>query len=267
MSRYTVVRSNRLNSFGDFICDDVKVIDMFEMTSVFKKIAVELCLKIHIKIPKWLFNKNLVGIDSDSIIVFDGHARPEFLTWLAVNNPRKRMIFWCWNTVKEIEKNLRLQSIPHVYEIWSYSERDCIKYSLMHNTTFYWSKFSKMPEVEKEIDLYFVGKDKGRYKKIKEIEEQLSSSGIKCFFQIIPTHILKTKKELCRRIPYEQVLKNISKAKGILDIEVTSTAGPSLRSIEAAFFNKKLVTDNKEVKNMKFYDPRNIFIMGGVMIH
>lgn len=261
MNRYTIVRSNRLNSFGEFICDDTKVLEMFEMTSKKQKIEVELCLKFHIQLPEHLFNKNLIGIDTDVIIVFDGHARPEFLSWLVVNNPGKRMIFWCWNAVAEIEDNLKLNSIPNMYEIWTYSECDHVKYGLEYNTTFYWNNFSRIKEKETSYDLYFIGKDKGRYKKIKCLEDTLSSIGIKCLFQIIPTHLIKTKKGLCSRIPYNEVLENISRTRGILDIKVMPTSGPSLRPIEAAYYKKKLLTDNEEVKNMKFYNPMNIFVI------
>lgn len=263
MRKFTIVRSNRLNAFGDFICEDVKVVEMFETASTVRKLEVELCLKTHLRIPEHLFNQRLIEMDTEAIIVFDGHARPEFLRWLADKNPGKRLIFWCWNAVSEIENNLKLRHIPDIYEKWSYSEQDCKKYGLMYNTTFYWNKFSEMKEREKKVDLYFIGKDKGRYQKIKELETGLTACGVRCLFQIIPTHMLKMKKGLCSRIPYEKVLENLSKAKGILDIKVAPDAGPSLRPIEAAFYGKKLVTDNEEVKEMKCYDARNVLILRG----
>lgn len=263
MDSYTIVRSNRLNAFGRCIGGDIQVEEMFEMFSPLQKIEVELCLKAHMKIPERLFNKNLIGLNTNTIVVFDGHARPEFLRWLAENNPGRRLIFWCWNAVAEIEKNLTLRAIPDVYEIWSYSEYDCRKYGLKHNTTFYWNAFSPMEEQEKACDLYFIGKDKGRYKRIKRLEKELSAHGIRCLFQIIPTHWFRLKKGLSKRIPYQEVLEHISKTKGILDIAAAAAAGPSLRPIEAAFYGKKLLTDNKEVKKMKFYNAKNICVIGG----
>lgn len=76
-------------------------------------------------------------MQTDTIIVFDGHARKEFLKWVSEVNPGKRLIFWCWNTVEEIEKNLLLKDIPNEFEIWSYSHYDCNKYGLRYNTTFF----------------------------------------------------------------------------------------------------------------------------------
>ena len=60
---------------------------------------------------------------------------------------------------------------------------------------------------------------------------------------------------------YSEVQKNIVASKAILDIQVSKTAGPSLRALEAVFYNKKLLTDDKNVKTFKFYNKQNIFII------
>ena len=262
MSSFTIVRSNRLNMFGSEMCEDVQVVEMFDMASNLKRIIIEICLKLHIKMPKYFFNQDLLHIQTDTIIVFDGHARPEFLEWLVKGNPGKRFIFWCWNSIKEIENNLRIKDIPDKYELWSYSEHDCETYKIKHNTTFYWNTFQEKKKQEEIYDLYFIGKDKGRYNKIKKLEKDLSSCGVRCFIQIMPTHFLRLKKGLSKRITYREALDNMAKSKSILDISVSPTAGPSLRPIEAAYYQKKLITDNIEVKNMKFYNNQNICVIG-----
>ena len=42
---------------------------------------------------------------------------------------------------------------------------------------------------------------------------------------------------------------------------MSSSAGPSLRALEAAFYHKKLITDDKGVMDFKFYNPSNILIL------
>ena len=80
---YTIVRSNRLNSFSNKLDTDISnVKNMFKLNGVADKILLEICLKLHISIPKRLFNPELKNDSSDVIIVFDGHARKEFLEWL-----------------------------------------------------------------------------------------------------------------------------------------------------------------------------------------
>lgn len=261
--RYTIVRSNRLNTFPSNICKNVQVIPMFGNLSFVRKILLELKLQLHKCISEDYFNPKLKDVDSDILIVFDGHARPEFLRWLAKNNREKRLIFWCWNTVDEIKNNLELSGIPEEYELWSYSESDCKKYKLKYNTTFYWREPKRLDEILIENDIYFIGKDKSRFEKIKRIEKQLREAGIKCKFQIIPTHPWNIKYGTVRKIPYSQVIENIQKSKAIMDIKASKTAGPTLRAIEAAFYKKKIVSDDMDIMKMKFYKPQNTYIIRG----
>lgn len=263
MSLYTIVRSNRLNSFQTDICEDAVVYNMFEELSPLKKMILEFMLLSHSKIPDTYFNQNLRHVSSETLIVFDGHARPEFLRWLIRVNPGKRFIFWCWNTVSEIENNLSLKDIPPEYEIWSYSEFDCRQNNLRYNTTFFWNQYDDLSSDEYDSDIYFIGKDKGRYKKIKKLERAFTDAGIQCKFQVVPTHPWNYRRGFVQSIPYDAVIQNIRKAKAIMDICVSKTAGPTLRSIEAAFYKKKIVSDDMNIMKMKFYNQSNTFILGG----
>ena len=264
MGLYTIVRSNRLNSFPHEISDKAVVENMFAKLTPIKKILLEAMLITHTAIPTKFFNQELKGLTSDTIIVFDGHSRPEFLKWLIKVNPGKRFIFWCWNTVDEIQHNLSIDKIPNEYEIWSYSEYDCEKYGFKYNTTFFWNDYAELSSDEVENDIYFIGKDKGRYETIIKLERVLTNLGIKCKFQVVPTHPWEWRRGLVKSIPYEDVIDNIKKSRAILDVMVSDKAGPTLRSIEAAFYKKKIVSDDMNIKTMKFYNPQNAFIIGGV---
>lgn len=263
MERFVIVRSNRLNAFGTRLNSDIcRVVNMFCDKNSVKIMEKEIKLFFHINLQENLFNPELVGVEEENIIIFDGHVRTEFLKWIRKNNPKKRIILWLWNTVAEVENNLHLESIPDGIEIWSYSEYDCKKYNLNYNTTFFWDKKDK---VEDEIvqDLYFIGKDKGRLKKVKYVASACNERKINFTYHIVKTHKYSLpKKEYKSSISYLEVQKNIAKSKAILDIQVSKTAGPSLRALEAVFYGKKLVTDDKNVKTFKFYNKDNIFILG-----
>lgn len=263
MERFVIVRSNRLNAFGTRLNSDIcRVVNMFCDKNSVKIMEKEIKLFFHINLQENLFNPELVGVEEENIIIFDGHVRTEFLKWIRKNNPKKRIILWLWNTVAEVEHNLHLESIPDGIEIWSYSEYDCKKYNLNYNTTFFWDKKDK---VEDEIvqDLYFIGKDKGRLQKVKYVASACNERKINFTYHIVKTHKYSLpKKEYKSSISYLEVQKNIAKSKAILDIQVSKTAGPSLRALEAVFYGKKLVTDDKNVKTFKFYNKDNIFILG-----
>lgn len=263
--KYVIVRSNRLNSFGnDVDQSNVSVKNMFRDGNLFSVILKEVLLKLRLRIPDYLFNPELKDLDADTIIVFDGHARASFLEWLMKNNKGKRLIFWCWNTVDEIEHNFSLNNVPSEYEIWSYSEHDCQERGYSYNTTFYWKSYNlDMKSSNIDYDVYFVGKDKGRMKKLLDLKRGFTDEGLKSLIQIMPNHKWSMKRTYCRPVPYKEVIENIRRSKAIMDIKVNINAGPSLRALEAAFYRKKLITDDCNVRHFKFYSPNNVLIIGG----
>ncbi len=236
---------------------------MFQDSNLFMVFLKEVFLKCKFYLPSFLFNRKLEEIDTvDTIIVFDGHTRISFLKWLRKVNPDKRIILWLWNTAEELQKNLSLAKVPEDIEIWSYSEYDCKKYNLKYNTTFYWNDFI-LPNAKITRDVYFIGKDKGRFEKVKKTEEICNKFGLSCLFQVVPTHKYSLRiKKYCMSIKYEDVQKNIAESRAILDIKVSKTAGPSLRPLEAAFYKKKLITDDRDASSFKFYRKENVFILG-----
>ena len=47
----------------------------------------------------------------------------------------------------------------------------------------------------------------------------------------------------------------------ILELTKKNQAGLTLRALEALFYEKKLITDNENIKEYDFYDSNNIFIL------
>ena len=83
----------------------------------------------------------------------------------------------------------------------------------------------------------------------------LKSKAIKTNFKII-----EDKKDY---IKYDEYIKNIQTSKCILDYNTNNKIAPlTLRPLEALFLNKKLITNNLDIINYDFYNPRNIFILG-----
>lgn len=61
---------------------------------------------------------------------------------------------------------------------------------------------------------------------------------------------------------YSLLLDYVAKSKAILDIVQEGQEGLTLRSMEALFFEKKLITNNQSIIKEKFYRKENIFIIG-----
>jgi hypothetical protein len=70
------------------------------------------------------------------------------------------------------------------------------------------------------------------------------------------------KKIFDKKLSYRNTLSLISQSKSILEIVQENQSGLTLRSMEALFFNKKLLTNNASIKNYDLYSKENIFIIG-----
>lgn len=147
--------------------------------------------------------------------------------------------------------------------IYTFDKQDSEKYGWIFTNSLY-SK-NELPEQQEVLyDLYFVGEDKDRTEQLVTIYDFLVQNDIKCCFKIITTdknwisrgglHFLH------KRIKYREILEDIGKSKAILEIVQEGQSGMTMRPYEALFYDKKLLTNNKALKSMDFYDERFMMV-------
>ena len=99
----------------------------------------------------------------------------------------------------------------------------------------------------------FLGKPKNRKEKILKLKTEFEKKDLKLNFRII--------EKWEKLVSYDKYLEMLSETKCILDYNQDGQTGLSLRPMEALFLEKKLITNNKEIKNYDFYNSNNIFIL------
>ena len=99
-----------------------------------------------------------------------------------------------------------------------------------------------------------MGRPKTRKKDIVDLEKKLKEEGIQTNFKII-----ENEKDY---VSYDEYLKMIAESKCILDYNQEGQVGLSLRPMEALFLERKLITNNTDIKNYDFYNHDNVFILG-----
>lgn len=112
-------------------------------------------------------------------------------------------------------------------------------------------------------DVFFAGKAKDRLPKLIEAYDLFSSFGLKCDFFI--THVAKNE-QVYREgitysdnfIPYIEMLRKSVNSRFMFDINQTGAVGYTSRFLEAVMYNKRFITDNKAVKDNKYYETGNI---------
>ena len=215
--------------------------------------------KIHLNFFNNL-NTEYFSQKEQTIIVFDNGIidAKEVLSFIAKKNLGKRLIFYYWNPV---ERSVNPSKIPARYEKWSYSPKDCDKYGMKYNSTFF---FDSLVPLKKECkyDVFFAGKDKGRKKDLLKLKRIFDSYGLKNRFYITASHPRFQRKGFDKAISYNDLMKMTNESRCILDYYFYPDAGLSLRAMEGVFLNKKIITNNSSYKQYDFYNKSNVFILG-----
>lgn len=146
----------------------------------------------------------------------------------------------------------------------SFDHSDAKKYG-MHCYTLPYSYYD-IPEDDSiaESDVYFVGKAKDRLDKILTAYEKFRDAGLKCEFYItgVEPENQKYADEIhyCGQMSYIENLKHIRATKALLEIMQQGGHGYTLRACEAIMHDKKMITDNPEIKDAPFYSPERISV-------
>lgn len=185
------------------------------------------------------------------IIMFDNGFNDMVAKYVKSKNKNIKTVLWYWNPISEYSK--QFLSSPYVDEFWTYNRTDALQYGINYNTQFY-TKEVKLEDKKQKNDIVFLGSAKQRKHKIVEIEEVLKKNNLKTNFKIV-----ENKSDY---ISYDEYLKLIQDSKCVLDYNMYDLDALTLRPLEALFLKRKLITNNINIINYDFYNPKNIFILG-----
>ena len=147
--------------------------------------------------------------------------------------------------------------------IFTFDPADAQKYGFIFFDTPY-SILSNNESIRATNDLYFIGTANDRLDSILGIFENGKKSEINMLFMIdrVDRSLQKDDDMIIynKRIPYSEVIENDKASNCILEIISGGQSGASLRYYEAVCYNKKLLTNNKNVVNLPFYNPEYIHI-------
>lgn len=236
--------------------------DVTILEKIFRKLEF-LLLKRLSKI--WYGNWKNLDEKYDYVILFDSITDINVVKFLEKKFNNTRIIFWFWNPIKE---KIQLEILKYLnnkkIEIWSFELNDCIKYNLKYNSQFYFHLSKSENKIIREC--FFVGKDKGRLNILKKIESIFVRKNLKTLFYIMKDKRKKyskyERKNLSNKfLDYKSILERVMESRSILEINQENQNGITLRTMEALFFSKKLITNNKDIKKYDFYRPENIYII------
>jgi len=212
---------------------------------------------------------------ADSVLFFSCQNLKELLVLDKEVTCRSKSVF-LWNPLSTINHNL--------YSRWEYARylhRTGMRVCTFDEGDARAYGFEAVPQVYRHPDgalmahrrasgrrVFFVGKDKRRSRMISDIIIMLGRQGIGHDF-----HILRDKNTVeypalkpyytDELMPYRDYCAKAMQAGCMLEILQTGQTGMTMRTLEALFFNTKLITTNAEIRNLHIYSPANIYVLDG----
>ncbi|KUJ50595.1 hypothetical protein [Chryseobacterium sp. JAH] len=237
---------------GVSVCDSFKKVN--KVGKVFRKFSEFTTIGRNYWFGNW---KNKLE-HINTVIVF-AENRIDHLIYIKKKYPKIRIILWYWNPVFRC---IHPDKIPEgLCEKWSFDFDDCKKYNLHYNNQFYFDNI-ELDKKQLIYDGFFLGNNKGRRNYLNDIKCIFTDNKLVSSFYIIPDEG-ESNVEQFIPISYEDYLNRfVSSTKGLIDVQPTGQSGLTLRPLEAIFFKKKLITNDKKIKNYDFYHSSNIYILG-----
>lgn len=236
-----------------------KVYKLFWIVGIFK---ISILRNIFNRLV-FLFNKKLCE-NYDVYICFDNYYYLSIFDYIGNSNCKK--VVWMWNSVKS-KQNI-FNYIQTKYDnIWTFDVHDSLQYNIMYHPQFYYvnSDFESI-EIE-EYDFLFIGYDKGRLSKLLDLYQLTIENGLKFYMYVLPSPLKKyssSEKEWLsdKEVKYDTVINYVKKSRAIIDLITVGQVGFTLRIMEGMFYNKKVITNNVNIKEQDFYDSSRFYILG-----
>lgn len=241
-----------------------KIFSPYKEHNIFDRIIREMCFRTPFLPSRQWYNKNIYNEHPDYVIVSDPLITVDYLNWLQKTFPNAQLNFTYGNMVGKA-RHIKPYEIPKGWRIWTYDDYDAKEYGLrLYRVNAFFRTFLR-PRESAIYDVLFVGKDKGRGDYLLKLEERFKSMGLRTKFIIAADGRLNRRKKYYQKpIPYKEVVDLIVKSRSILNVAMEDQKGMTLRDLESLFFDVKLLTTNKNVVNMDFYNPKNVFILDGL---
>ena len=242
--------------------NDYTFVDAYKNHGIVFRIIREIFFRLKLPGKSLFYNRHVLEYKDKILIVGDSLITYEYMKWLYEKSSNCKIILKYDNPVKT---NYSPNGFSDEWCIkWTSDKDDALKYNMhLYEGGGYFPQW-KVENKRPEYDVFYIGKDKNRFKKLKDIERDLQTYGAKTMFYITWERGWQHKDDGIHKpfLAYEDVLEYIGKSKAILHLIDGAQNGITLRIQESLIHKVKLITDDARVVEYDFYNPNNIFILG-----
>lgn len=185
-----------------------------------------------------------------------------FVEYLKKKFPDSKFVVFFQDLI-DFKSNLDINVYKKKFDfLISFDHREASKYNIAYSPLVNSKSKLDLSSSLKEFDVYFLGAAKNRFAEILSVYKILKAKNLNCDFYI--TGVPKEKQKYSHdihyidKMPYDENLKHLLKSKSVLEIMQKGGHGYTQRMVEAITYDKKIITNNPEVRNAPFYNPSNI---------
>ena len=196
----------------------------------------------------------------DKIIVFEdiniARALGSFL------RSKEKVHLWFWNIYDFSSKDrIKLRLLKKNCSIWTFDEGQAKALGFNHNTLFYPedSVMDGHPDDGYKYDLFFVGLNKGRKDILDKIDSICKRNGLNAKIVIVGEK--DSDGNLIGPMEYHDVLDCIKNSRAVLEINRRDQVGLTTRSLEALYYGKPLITNNRKIFEKKYFGKDNACVL------
>lgn len=215
--------------------------------------------------------------DIDEVLVIKAESlTATTIGWMREAFPRARFTLYFWDSYRNNARD-SASKVPFFDRAFTFDPEDAASDPrLTLQPLFYLDRFARLPEVEMDIDLLFVGTaHSDRYAVVKRIEAALPP-GVR-FTRVLyvaapwiysvrrlidPAYWRARRSEFVfTPVSRAELMTLIARARIVVDIERAVQTGLTIRTIEMLGAGKKLLSTNPRSVDAEFYHPDNIAVM------
>ena len=236
-------------------CDVLSISDIYDVHSTDKNEK-----KNQIKDFISRFEQTRLLSSYEKIIVFeDINIARAFGSYL---DSKEKVHLWYWNIFDFSAKDkIKLQLLKKNCSIWTFDEGQAKSLGINHSPLFYLedSMQNGIPSGEYKYDLFFVGLNKGRKEILGKIESICKDNGLRAKIVIVGEK--DSDGNITPLMEYPDTVDAIRNSRVLLEINREDQVGLTTRALEALYYNKPLVTNNRKIFEKEYFGPENAYVL------
>lgn len=147
---------------------------------------------------------------------------------------------------------------------------------LVYRPLFYLNEYAELPQIDRDIDLFFFGTvHSDRYQVIRRLEQSLpktvnikkilyfSSKAVYLARRFLQPAFWRAAKSefIFKPVARDEIMSLLARSRVVVDIERPVQAGLTMRTLETMGARKKLITTNPFAEKSDIYRPENILVI------